>query len=66
MCKIIFQEEKDFHAGALILVDKPLHWTSFDVVNNSLVFESVLWEDKGGACWNVGSFGYWVGGCVYG
>ena len=33
MCKIIFQEEKDFHAGALILVDKPLHWTSFDVVN---------------------------------
>ncbi len=33
MCKIIFQEEGNFHAGALILVDKPLHWTSFDVVN---------------------------------
>lgn len=33
MCKIIFQEEGDFHSGALILVDKPLHWTSFDVVN---------------------------------
>ncbi len=33
MCKIIFQEEGDFHAGSLILVDKPLHWTSFDVVN---------------------------------
>ena len=33
MCKIIFQEEGDFHAGALMLVDKPLHWTSFDVVN---------------------------------
>lgn len=33
MCRIIFQEEGDFHAGALILVDKPLKWTSFDVVN---------------------------------
>ncbi len=30
---IIFQEQGDFHAGALILVDKPLRWTSFDVVN---------------------------------
>lgn len=30
---IYFQEEGDFHAGALILVDKPLRWTSFDVVN---------------------------------
>ena len=30
---IYFQEEGDFHAGALILVDKPLTWTSFDVVN---------------------------------
>lgn len=30
---ILFQEEGDFHAGALILVDKPLRWTSFDVVN---------------------------------
>ena len=33
MCKIIYKEEGDFHAGALILVDKPLGWTSFDVVN---------------------------------
>lgn len=33
MCKIIFSEEGDFQAGALILVDKPLRWTSFDVVN---------------------------------
>ena len=33
MCRITFQEEGDFHAGALILVDKPLKWTSFDVVN---------------------------------
>lgn len=33
MAGIIFQEEGDFHAGALILVDKPLHWTSFDIVN---------------------------------
>ncbi len=33
MCRIIFQEEGNFHAGALILVDKPLKWTSFDVVN---------------------------------
>lgn len=23
----------DFYAGALLLIDKPLHWTSFDVVN---------------------------------
>lgn len=23
----------DFYAGAILLVDKPLHWTSFDVVN---------------------------------
>lgn len=32
-CNIIFKEESDFQAGALILVDKPLRWTSFDVVN---------------------------------
>lgn len=33
MCRILFQEEGDFHAGALLVVDKPLKWTSFDVVN---------------------------------
>lgn len=33
MCKIQYKEEGNFHEGALILVDKPLHWTSFDVVN---------------------------------
>lgn len=26
-------DEYDFEAGALLLVDKPQHWTSFDVVN---------------------------------
>lgn len=30
---VFFKEEGDFHAGALMLIDKPLHWTSFDVVN---------------------------------
>lgn len=30
---ILFKEEGNFHEGALILVDKPLEWTSFDVVN---------------------------------
>ncbi len=30
---IIFKEEGNFQEGALILVDKPLKWTSFDVVN---------------------------------
>lgn len=33
MCRIVYQEEGNFHEGALILVDKPLKWTSFDVVN---------------------------------
>lgn len=33
MCKVFFQEEGNFHEGALMLVDKPLKWTSFDVVN---------------------------------
>lgn len=33
MCKILYEEEGNFHEGALILVDKPLKWTSFDVVN---------------------------------
>lgn len=33
MCKIIYKEEGNFHEGALILVDKPFKWTSFDVVN---------------------------------
>lgn len=33
VCKIIFKEEENFQEGALILVDKPLRWTSFDVVN---------------------------------
>lgn len=32
-CNIIFKEEENFQEGALILVDKPLRWTSFDVVN---------------------------------
>ncbi|MDL2231391.1 tRNA pseudouridine(55) synthase TruB [Porphyromonadaceae bacterium OttesenSCG-928-L07] len=30
---ILFKEEGNFKEGALILVDKPLKWTSFDVVN---------------------------------
>lgn len=30
---IVFEEEGDFQKGALVLVDKPLTWTSFDVVN---------------------------------
>lgn len=30
---ILFKEEGNFHEGALILVDKPYKWTSFDVVN---------------------------------
>lgn len=33
VCKIVFKEEGNFQEGALILVDKPLRWTSFDVVN---------------------------------
>lgn len=31
--KIRFREEGDFQAGAVIVIDKPLRWTSFDVVN---------------------------------
>lgn len=30
---VLFKEEGDYREGALVLVDKPLHWTSFDVVN---------------------------------
>ncbi|GHV64956.1 tRNA pseudouridine synthase B [Bacteroidia bacterium] len=30
---ILYKEPEDFKGGALILVDKPLQWTSFDVVN---------------------------------
>lgn len=30
---ILYKEEGNFQEGALILVDKPLKWTSFDVVN---------------------------------
>lgn len=30
---ILFKEEGIFEEGALVLVDKPLKWTSFDVVN---------------------------------
>lgn len=30
---ICFREGDDFRAGAVLVVDKPLHWTSFDVVN---------------------------------
>ena len=30
---VVFKEEGVFQEGALILVDKPLKWTSFDVVN---------------------------------
>ena len=30
---IFFIEGEDFRAGAVFVVDKPLHWTSFDVVN---------------------------------
>lgn len=33
MIKIVYKEEGNFQEGALILVDKPLKWTSFDVVN---------------------------------
>lgn len=30
---IVFKERDNYQEGALVLVDKPLHWTSFDVVN---------------------------------
>ena len=30
---IFFREGEDVRAGAVFVVDKPLHWTSFDVVN---------------------------------
>lgn len=30
---IRFRQEGDFQAGAVLVVDKPLHWTSFDAVN---------------------------------
>ena len=30
---IVYKEEGDFREGAMLLVDKPLTWTSFDVVN---------------------------------
>ena len=30
---IQFEQENDFHTGAVILVNKPLEWTSFDLVN---------------------------------
>lgn len=30
---IVFKEQDNYQEGALVLVDKPLHWTSFDVVN---------------------------------
>ncbi|WP_251620095.1 tRNA pseudouridine(55) synthase TruB [Odoribacter lunatus] len=30
---IQFKEEGNYQEGALVLVDKPLYWTSFDVVN---------------------------------
>jgi tRNA pseudouridine55 synthase len=30
---IQFEEENDFQKGALILINKPLNWTSFDLVN---------------------------------
>lgn len=33
MDMVLFKEEGNYHEGALMLVDKPLHWTSFDVVN---------------------------------
>lgn len=33
VCKIVYNEAGNFHEGALLLVDKPLKWTSFDVVN---------------------------------
>lgn len=38
---VLFKEEGDFHAGALMLVDKPYGWTSFDVVNK------IRWSLKG-------------------
>ena len=31
--RICFREEGNFQAGAVFVVDKPLKWTSFDVVN---------------------------------
>jgi len=31
-------EVKDIQAGALVLIDKPLTWTSFDVVNKIRYF----------------------------
>ena len=54
---IFFREGEDFRAGAVFVVDKPLHWTSFDVV---------IREDKSWACGDVGPFGVGSGDCMRG
>ena len=51
---ICFREGDDFRAGAVLVVDKPLRWTSFDVVNKS---EKRIREDKSGARGYAGSLG---------
>lgn len=54
---IFFREGEDFRAGAVFVVDKPLRWTSFDVVNKVRI---CLRKGYGKIKWargDVGSFG---------
>lgn len=53
--------EDTFKNGKVLLIDKPLHWTSFQVVNK------IRWEtqkefqyqkNQGWARWNLRSFSY--------
>ena len=46
----------DFVAGEILLVDKPLGWTSFDVVNKmryEIKRKLKVKKNQGRSCWNA-------------
>ena len=63
-----FRNPETYLEGAVLLIDKPLTWTSFDVVNKirkSLRHHLGNTKDQGRACRNPGSSGNRTGNHLY-
>ena len=61
-------EQSNLLEGSILLIDKPLRWTSFDVVKKTrnLLRTHFQVKNKGRPCRNTGPSGKWFIGCLYG
>ena len=47
--------KEDFESGVVLLINKEINWTSFDVVKKikNLLKEKFISKNKSWSCWNI-------------